>query len=115
MIKIVEFDSRIGKGVIASSIKCTDAEIICKDNIPYLKYKGEATLVDGRKIIVEYSMMDLTIDRIVNDIEQDRIYTKNYLYLGFSGNSNGRIYLEEKEMTKEDIEKELGYPIKIVK
>lgn len=121
---MIEIDSRIINGVISSEIRCINAEVFYRNSIPYLKYKGEAFLLDGRNIIVEFPMLDLTINKIESNLDDNKKFIPGdcsiiveafkHISVCIGLETSGKIYLKEKEMTKEDIEKELGYPIKIV-
>lgn len=105
-------------------LKCTSASIFYEDNVPYIDWKGTTILSDGSIADVHIPKMSLDISEI--NQETEAYYNYNYDYCskiiksrqifvkdGFKPNEDIIITIKEREMTKEQIEKELGYKIKI--
>ena len=112
---------------IHASIMPKDVRIYYEDNMPYLEYTGEITANDGTKTEVRLPKISL----VYNVIEDNSEYYDQYAY-GIHGEKlyftrvklsqnviikNDKWYdmqIVEREMTKKQIEKELGYNVKIV-
>lgn len=104
-------------------LKCIDASIYYEDNKPYIDWKGETKLSDGSIVKVYIPKMGLDIKEIENNQEcvMDNFgnkikavhttYVTNMIY-PVNGNLL-ELQIKEREMTKEQIEKELGYKVKI--
>lgn len=106
---------------IVSNITPTDVKIYMEDNVPYLDYIGECMTNNGAKLKVHIPKMGLTLNRIVQECEEEfgsfapvyhhrilksfNIYTTDDKWCEFE--------IVEREMSKEQIEKELGYKITI--
>lgn len=113
-------------GNILSDIKCIDANIFYEDEIPFLKYKGSGVSEDGTKFVVELNKMALDISKI--EVTEENCYNENFSFVNnsfyettFKNSPNKNknevlysIYVEERNMTKEQIEKELGYKINLI-
>lgn len=108
--------------VFKSPIRCVEANVKKDKNSKglYLEYFGEANLGNGDVVAVYIERLNLDIGTLkcCHCENKDK-------YLGISntcisvpfyaeGDSEIRIDYKEKEMTKEEIEKELGYKVKIV-
>lgn len=100
------------------SLRCTDASIYYEDNNPYIDWKGETKLSNGSIIKVHIPKMGLDIKEIEQNIDyfdsvgirtSKQVFVKNDM----SPDEDIIIGIVEREMTKEQIEKELGYKIKI--
>lgn len=102
-------------------LKCIDASIYYEDNKPYINWKGETKLSDGSIIKVHIPKMGLDIEEIEQNINTIDFWNSNSIKISkqvFIKNnmcSDEDVIIEflEREMTKEQIEKELGYKIKI--
>lgn len=103
-----------------SGIKPKDVKIFYEDGVPYLDYVGTASCDNGFKVQVKIPKMSLKLENITIDTE-----TINEIHkFGISIHTEKRIYsvdeqyaiIEpiEREVTKEDLEKELGYKLNIV-
>lgn len=105
-------------------LKCTSAFIFYENNLPYIDWKGTTILSDGSIADVHIPKMSLDISEI--NQENEAYYNYNYDYCskiiksrqifvkdGFEPDEDIIITIKEREMTKEQIEKELGYKIKI--
>ena len=105
-------------------LKCTSATIFYENKIPYIDWKGTTILPNGCIADVHIPKMSLDINEI--NIDQEELYFSGYNLLskitksrqifvreGFKPDEDIIITIREKEMTKEQIEKELGYKVKI--
>ena len=107
--------------IIMDSLKCTSAAIFYENNIPYIDWKGTTILSDGRIVEAHIPKMSLDIQQIENNEERllnfpySSILKSRQVFVkdGFKPNEDIIITIKEREMTKEQIEKELGYKIKI--
>ena len=103
--------------VLVGPIKPTDLKIYYEDSIPYLEYKGIAETNYG-KVEIHFPKMGL----VLNNFECHR----ETLYNGFGASivtmteystqsdEAFTITILERDMTKKQIEKELGYKVNIV-
>lgn len=55
---MIEIDSRIAGRTIMTPIKCIDASIVYRHNVPYLNYKGKLTLDNGWSAVFEFLMLN---------------------------------------------------------
>lgn len=107
-------------------LKCTSASIFYEDNVPYIDWKGATVLSNGSIANVHIPKMSLDINEIENECEYQPVYSDDNCFLyditksrqvfvkdGFEPDEDIIITIKEREMTKEQIEKELGYKIKI--
>ena len=102
-------------------LKCTSASIFYEDNVPYIDWKGATVLSDGSIANVHIPKMGLDISEISQEVEDYSDFLSNkvikskqvFVKDGFEPNEDIIITIKEREMTKEQIEKELGYKIKI--
>lgn len=104
---------------IASNITPTDVKIYTEDNVPYLDYTGECMTNNGAKLKVHIPKMGLTLNKIVQECEEEfysvtpvyqpRILKSFNIYT--TDNKWCEFEIVEREMSKEQIEKELGYKI----
>ena len=101
--------------------KCTSAAIFYEDNVPYIDWKGATVLSDGSIANVHIPKMGLDISEINQEVEGYSDFFGNkvtrsiqvFVKDGFEPDEDIIIEIKEREMTKEQIEKELGYKIKI--
>ena len=112
---------------IYSQIIPTDVKIYYEDKMPYLEYTGEAIANDGTKIKVHLPKISLAYTVIEDNseyIDQD-VYDRHHEKIcSFRVKLSQNIIIKndkwfdlqvvEREMTKKQIEKELGYKVKIV-
>ena len=108
--------------ILTSPIRCVKANIKRdKNGELYLEYFGETKIDSGEEINVYIEKLNLNIDTIKYyncknaDVYNGLVSNKCIsvpLYIGKY--SEIKIDYKVKEMTKEEIEKELGYKIKIV-
>ena len=105
-----------------SKIKAKDIRVYIEDGIPYIHYIGEFYSKYG-KYEITIPKMSIDIESIVEDrdVKYDTLHGLiSYPKISFSRNlytvENYIFTLRciEKAMTKEEIEKELGYKINIV-
>lgn len=103
-----------------TEIKCTKASIYYIDNKPFIDWYGVACTSNGYIIEVHIPKMSLDIQQI--DIGEECLYSYDSSFLksrqvlvkdGFKPDEDIIVTIKEREMTKEQIENELGYKIKI--
>lgn len=102
-------------------LKCTSAAIFYENNIPYIDWKGTTILSNGSIANVHIPKMGLDISEISQEVEDYSDFLSNkvikskqvFVKDGFEPDEDIIITIKEREMTKEQIEKELGYKIKI--
>lgn len=102
-------------------LKAKDISIYIEDGQPYIHWVGEFS--NGNDVYeVDIPKMDVNIDAIVEDkpIEFDtlgrvtypKVSFRRYFYVDQDG-VEFTVACKKREMTKEQIEKELGYKVKI--
>ena len=102
-------------------LKCTSAFIFYEDNVPYIDWKGSTVLSNGSIADVHIPKMGLDISEIDQKVEsysdsfKNKIIRSKQVFVKdeFKPDEDIIITIKEREMTKEQIEKELGYKIKI--
>ena len=107
-------------------LKCTSASIFYEDNVPYIDWKGTTILSNGCIADVHIPKMSLDISEINQEFEYKHVHDgyrdcysnilkskQVFVRDGFKPDEDIIITIKEREMTKEQIEKELGYKIKI--
>ena len=111
---------------IDSSVKPVSVNVYYEDNKPYLHYIGETTLTNGYHVQIEIPKMNLELNRIDcvwEDLPEYDGYFKVHMqqvYVGYENDKEDKektwmkITPLERTMTKEDIQKELGYKINLV-
>lgn len=102
--------------ITGKQIRCTDVEIYKEDGGIYVKYYGKIMTNKGEiEICVPKLSMDFTSMENTSEVYQGTFrYTFNQQYF-IKNDILFEYEFVEKPMTKEQIEKELGYKIKIVK
>lgn len=109
--------------IFDSKITPTDVKIYIEDGIPYLDYTGTAMTNQG-KVKIHIPKIGLEIDAVTKEVDECYAYndlncplalikTREQFFV-----SNNKLFeyeIIEREMSKEDIEKELGYKVKIMK
>ena len=114
-------DAELGGEIIKSSIKCVSAKVV-HDNEGRLalEYHGEAETESGRTICLDIENINLDIDTLkcMSCSREERFLRINCtcmtIPLRVTKDDSITIRYKEKEMTKAEIEKLLGYKIKIV-
>lgn len=119
MIKID--DAELGDEIIKSSIKCVAAKVFHdSEGRLALEYHGEAETESGRTICLDIENINLDIDTLkcTSCSSEERFLNINCycmtIPLRVSRDDGITIKYKEREMTKAEIEKLLGYKIKIV-
>ena len=104
---------------LLSNLTPTDVHIFYEDKTPYLEYTGVAETNKG-KIKFHFPKVDLSFNAI--EIEEERCdrlpYFANYLLkqnICIKNDIWTDFEFIDRKMTKEEIEKELGYKVEIVK
>jgi hypothetical protein len=103
--------------VFVGPIKPTDLKIYYEDGIPYLDYKGIADTNFGRvevcfpKMGLIINGLECTSEEVYNQKGEAVITMRQYLS---RSNEYFTIKTLERNMTKKEIEKELGYKVNIV-
>ena len=102
-------------------LKATDINIFVEDGQPYIHWTGEFKNGDD-EYIVDIPKMDININAIVEEepFELDASGYVSYPIVSFARhfyavqeNVKFSVTCQRREMTKEQIEKELGYKVKI--
>lgn len=114
-------DAELGDEIIKSSIKCVAAKV-CHDNEGrlVLEYHGEAETESGKIVCIDIDHINLDIDALkcMSCSSEERFLSINCncitIPLRVTKDDGITIRYKEKEMTKQEIEKLLGYKIKIV-
>lgn len=113
-------DLNLSKTLIQDALKCRDARIYTENGIPYIDWHGTTKTNDGYILDVHFPKMSLDISKIE---QEEEWYCINSISLQksrqvFATNENDRdeviITIKEREVTKKQLEKELGYKIKIM-
>lgn len=100
-----------------ANITPVDAKIYYEDNTPYLDYVGEALAPDNTRIKIHIPKVKLSFPRFY--CKRRGTQYRNGVILNFEANAvlDGQneisFQIVEREMTKEQVEKELGYKINI--
>ncbi len=114
-------DTELGGEILKSSIKCVAAKVV-HDNEGRLslEYHGEAESESGKIICLDIENINLDIDTLkcTSCSREDKFLSINCncmtIPLRVTKDNKVTIQYKEKEMTKQEIEKLLGYKIKIV-
>lgn len=114
-------DAELGSEIIKSSIKCVAAKVVYDNEGKLaLEYHGEAEAESGRTVCLDIENINLDIDTLkcVSCSSKERFLSINCncmtIPLRVTKDDGITIRYKEKEMTKAEIEKLLGYKIKIV-
>lgn len=108
--------------IYSTNLQPIDAKIFYENGTPYLEYRGMTTDWNGDQIEVYLPKVSLTVSRIEYSEESVKGIYDRFIELNveFSSKDYRRpeeammVKTIEKAMTKAQIEKELGYKIKIV-
>lgn len=114
-------DPEIGSEILKPPIECVSAKVL-HDNEGrlVLEYHGEAETESGKTICLDIENINLDIDTLkcTSCSSKERFISINCncmtIPLRVTKDDGITIRYKEKEMTKEEIEKLLGYKIKIV-
>lgn len=119
-------DKSLTNEIIGIELKCTKASIYYENNQPFINWYGEARTLNGYVLECHIPKMSLDISKIEQEcayVYLDQGYSNYYSNIlksrqvfvkdGFKADEDIIITIKEREMTKEQIEKELGYKVKI--
>lgn len=119
-------DKSLINEIIGTKLKCTKASIYYENNQPFINWYGEACTLNGYVLECHIPKMSLDISKIEQECEYvylDQGYSDYYSNIlksrqvfikdGLKADEDIIITIKEREMTKEQIEKELGYKVKI--
>lgn len=114
-------DAELGSEIIKSKVECVAAKVFHDhEGRLALEYHGEAETESGRTICLDIENINLDIDTLkcMSCSSDERFLSINCncitIPLRVTKDDGITIRYKEKEMTKEEIEKLLGYKIKIV-
>lgn len=105
---------------IESSLMPTDVKIYTEDGTPYLDYTGTFYMSDGCKYKIHIPKIGLTFSHVTQEKEEEE-----YDYFGHnrkilmnfnvfvSDNKFYELEILEREVSKKQLEKELGYKLNI--
>lgn len=106
--------------IITSAISPTDVKIYTEDGVPYLDYTGTFYAQDGCKCKIHFPKIGLTFTRFTQEKEDEEEYYRfGYKRVTMSFNvfiTNDEWFkyeILEREASQKQLEKELGYKIKI--
>ena len=106
--------------IITSAISPTDVKIYTEDGVPYLDYTGTFYAQDGCKCKIHFPKIGLTFTRLTQEKEEEE-----YDYFGYKKKvlMNFNVFVSddkfwefeilEREASKKQLEKELGYKLNI--
>ena len=106
--------------IIDSNITPTDVKIYVENGTPYLDYTGTCYASNGDKIKVHLPKVDLTLTNITQEKEYEEwkyqwgsreILTRFNVYA--SNDKWATFEVIEREVSKKQLEKELGYKLNI--
>lgn len=106
--------------IISSDVCPTDVKIYIEDGVPYLDYIGTFYATDGSKCKVHFPKIGLTFSKVMQEKEKEeydyfgykkRIITKFDIFA--VDNKLAKFEVIEREMSKKQLEKELGYKLNI--
>ena len=106
--------------IIDSNITPTDVKIYVENGTPYLDYTGTCYASNGDKIKVHFPKIDLTLTNIAQEKYEEewkyqfgsrKILTKFNVCV--SNDKWATFEVVEREVSKKQLEKELGYKLNI--
>lgn len=112
--------------LFSSAIVPTDVHIYYEDGMPYLDYTGVTRTADGCEVKVHLPKISLVYNVLENNIKTEDAYDNKYgkLIARFNVKLDQEVLIKndnwfdlqiiKRQMTKKQIEKELGYNITIV-
>lgn len=106
--------------ILGTKLECTKASIYYENNQPFIDWYGEIHTLNGYILECHIPKMSLDVNSIENEVERyfdpfgvliksRQVFIKDE----FAPDEDIIIEIKEREMTKEEIEKELGYKVKI--
>ena len=104
---------------IESSLMPTDVKIYTEDGTPYLDYTGTCYMSDGCKYKIHFPKIGLTFSQVTQEQETEYDYFgyKRKVLMNFnifaSDNKFCEFEIIEREVSKKQLEKELGYKLDI--
>ena len=105
---------------IASPILPTDVKIYTEGGVPYLDYTGTFYTNDGYKCKIHFPKIGLTFSQVTQEQEAEYVYLGGYkrkVLMNFnifaSDNKFCEFEIIEREVSKKQLEKELGYKLDI--
>ena len=99
--------------ILTSNLKPTTVHIFYEKEVPYMDYVGVAETNKGKikmhfpKLGLDFTVMEIQEDRWNGHLMSQQIYISNDVWVDFE--------FIDRKMTKEEIEKELGYKVEIIK
>lgn len=106
--------------IISSNIHPTDVKIYIEDNVPYLDYVGTFYAADGSKCKVHFPKIGLTFSKVTQEKEEEeydyfgykqRVITKFDVYA--VDDKWAEFEVIERDVSKKQLENELGYKLNI--
>lgn len=105
--------------IISSGVRPTDVKIYIEDDVPYLDYIGTFYATDGSKCKVHFPKIGLTFSKVMQEKEEEydcfdykqRIITKFDIFA--VDDKWATFEVIEREVSKKQLEKELGYKLNI--
>ena len=105
--------------IISSNIQPTDVKIYAENGVPYLDYTGTCYMSDGCKCKIHIPKVGLALTSI--ELESDACYdclghaktTLPWFQIYACGDEIFTFEVIEREVSKKQLEKELGYKINI--
>lgn len=97
----------------------TDVKIYTEDGTPYLDYTGTCYMSDGCKYKIHFPKIGLTFSQVTQEQETEYDYFgyKRKVLMNFnifaSDNKFCEFEIIEREVSKKQLEKELGYKLDI--
>lgn len=105
---------------IESSLMPTDVKIYTEDGTPYLDYTGTCYMSDGCKYKIHFPKIGLTFSNVEQKKEEEEydyfVYKKKVLINFNIFASDDKLWefeIIEREVSKKQLEKELGYKLNI--
>lgn len=106
--------------IITGVISPTDVKIYIEDGVPYLDYAGTLYADDKCEYKIHFPKIGLTFTRVTQEKEEneyDYFGYKHRVTMSFNVFATNDAYFKyeivEREVSKDQLEKELGYKIKI--
>ena len=118
---MIRIDTELGGEIMKSNVKCVAAKVTYdNEGRLVLEYHGEAETQTGKTVCIDIDHINLDIKELncSSCSSEDRFLSGTCncvtIPLRVTRDDDITIKYKEKEMTKEEIEKLLGYKIKIV-
>lgn len=106
--------------IISSGVRPTDVKIYIEDGVPYLDYISTFYATDGSKCKVHFPKIGLTFSKVMQEKEEEeydyfgykqRIITKFDIFA--VDDKWATFEVIERDVSKKQLEKELGYKLNI--